>query len=63
MEGVNIFSIITIAFLGAMFGYLGGVAMFNNLANGSLLILAGVFMVLAGLSLLGKIKFLTLIEL
>lgn len=55
--------VLTYVILGAMFGYLGGVAMFNNLANGSLLILAGVFMVLAGLSLLGKIKFLTLIEL
>ena len=54
--------VLTYVILGAMFGYLGGVAMFNNLANGSLLILAGIFMVLAGLSLLGKIKFLTLIE-
>jgi len=54
--------VLTYVILGAMFGFLGGVAMFNNLANGSLLILAGVFMVLAGLSLSGKIKFLTLIE-
>ncbi len=54
--------ITTYVVLGAMFGYLGGVAMFNNLANGSLLILAGIFMFLSGLSLLGKIKFLTLIE-
>ena len=54
--------IFTYTILGALFGFIGGVAMFNNLANGSLLILAGVFMVLAGLSLSGKIKFLTLIE-
>ena len=54
--------ITTYTILGAMFGFLGGVVMFNNLANGSLLILAGLFMVLAGLSLSGKIKFLTLIE-
>ncbi len=54
--------VLTYVILGAMFGFLGGVAMFNNLANGSLLILAGVFMILAGLSLSGKIKFLTLIE-
>lgn len=54
--------VFTYTILGALFGFIGGVAMFNNLANGSLLILAGVFMVLAGLSLSGKIKFLTLIE-
>ena len=54
--------VLTYVVLGAMFGFLGGVVMFNNLANGSLLILAGVFMVLAGLSLSGQIKFLTLIE-
>jgi sulfite exporter TauE/SafE len=52
----------TYIILGAMFGFLGGVAMFNNLANGTLLILAGIFMILTGLSLSGKIKFLTLIE-
>ncbi|MCD6432628.1 MAG: sulfite exporter TauE/SafE family protein [Sulfurimonas sp.] len=54
--------VFTYVILGAMFGFLGGVAMFNNFANGFLLIFAGIFMVLAGLSLSGKIKFLTLIE-
>ena len=54
--------VFTYTILGALFGFLGGVAMFNNLANGSLLILAGIFMILAGLSLSGKIKFLTLLE-
>jgi sulfite exporter TauE/SafE len=54
--------ITTYSILGAMFGFLGGVATFNNLTNGILLIVAGAFMVLAGLSLSGKIKFLTLIE-
>lgn len=54
--------VLTYVILGAMFGYLGGVAMFNNLANGSLLILAGIFMILSGLSLSGQIKFLTVIE-
>ena len=54
--------VLTYTILGAMFGFLGGVAMFNNLANGSLLILAGIFMIFAGLSLSGKIKFLTLME-
>ena len=52
----------TYTILGAMFGFLGGVATFNNLTNGMMLIFAGLFMVLAGLSLSGKIKFLTLFE-
>lgn len=54
--------ILTYVILGAIFGFLGGVAMFNNMANGLLLIFAGIIMVLTGLSLSGKIKFLTLIE-
>lgn len=52
----------TYTILGAIFGTLGGVVTFSNTANGVLLIIAGVFMLLAGLSLMGKIKFLTLIE-
>ncbi len=52
----------TYVILGALFGYLGGVATFNNITNGSLLIVAGVFMIFAGLSLIGKLKFLTIIE-
>jgi len=54
--------VLTYTVLGAMFGALGGVATFSNNANGGLLIFAGVIMVLAGLSLMGKIKFLTIIE-
>jgi len=54
--------VLTYTILGALFGTLGGVATFSNTANGTLLIVAGILMVLAGLSLLGKIKFLTLIE-
>ena len=54
--------IFTYTLLGAMFGFLGGVATFNNLTNGLMLVFAGIFMVLAGLSLSGKIKFLTLLE-
>ncbi len=54
--------VFTYTLLGALFGALGGVALFSNNANGALLIFAGVVMVLAGLSLMGKIKFLTLIE-
>ena len=54
--------IFTYTMLGAIFGYIGGVATFNNIANGTLWIVAGIFMILAGLSLIGKVKFLTLIE-
>jgi len=54
--------VLTYTILGAIFGALGGVVLFSNNANGILLIVAGVAMVLAGLSLMGKIKFLTLIE-
>lgn len=54
--------VFTYSILGAVFGTLGGVITFSNTANGSMLIVAGIAMVLAGLSLMGKIKFLTLIE-
>jgi len=54
--------VLTYSILGAIFGFLGGVITFNNTANGILLFVAGIVMVLAGLSLMGKIKFLTLIE-
>ncbi len=52
----------TYALLGALFGYLGGVATFSSEANGTLLLIAGAAMILAGLSLAGKVKFLTVIE-
>jgi len=58
----NFGRVLTYTVLGALFGAIGGVATFNNTANGTLLIVAGIVMVLAGLSLMGKIKFLTLIE-
>ncbi len=54
--------IITYSILGAIFGFLGGVATFSNTANGVLWLFAGAAMLLTGLSLLGKVKFLTLIE-
>jgi len=54
--------VLTYTILGALFGFLGGVSVFSNLANGILLLLAGLFMILTSLSLLGKIKFLTLLE-
>jgi len=54
--------ITTYTLLGAIFGAIGGVVSFNNIANGTLTILAGIFMILAGLSLVGKLSFLTRLE-
>ncbi|HIP11845.1 MAG TPA: sulfite exporter TauE/SafE family protein [Arcobacter sp.] len=54
--------ITTYMILGLVFGAIGGVATFSNTANGILWIVAGTAMILTGLSLLGKIKFLTIIE-
>ncbi|VAY86845.1 hypothetical protein MNB_ARC-1_1068 [hydrothermal vent metagenome] len=54
--------IVTYTILGAIFGALGGVATFSNTANGILWLIVGITMLLTGFSLLGKIKFLTLIE-
>nr|WP_252981641.1 sulfite exporter TauE/SafE family protein [Aliarcobacter butzleri] len=48
--------------LGALFGFVGGVVSFDNLTSGILLLITGVLMVLVGFSLLGKIKFLTILE-
>ena len=49
-------------FFGALFGYIGSVISFSNIANGVLLIIAGSVMLLVGISLSGKLKFLTYIE-
>ena len=58
----NFGRVTTYIFLGAIFGAIGGVISFNNIAIATLTIVAGVFMILAGLSLLGKFNFLTKIE-
>lgn len=52
----------TYTLLGAIFGYLGSVATLSNSAYAILLFIAGFFMILAGLSLMGKLEFLTLFE-
>jgi sulfite exporter TauE/SafE len=54
--------VLTYTTLGAIFGFVGGVATFSNIASGSLLLIAGLAMLLTGLSLLGKVKFLAVIE-
>ncbi len=52
----------TYSVLGAAFGALGGVVVFNNTTNGILWIVAGIAMILAGAALLGKIRFLSILE-
>ncbi|HIP21295.1 MAG TPA: sulfite exporter TauE/SafE family protein [Sulfurimonas sp.] len=54
--------VFTYTLLGVLFGSLGKVARFSEFTNGILLMVAGVAMILAGLSLMGKLKFLTLVE-
>lgn len=48
--------------LGAVFGYLGSVISFSKVATGYFYFAVGIFMVLMGLSLMGKLKFLTSLE-
>ena len=48
--------------LGAIFGFIGSAVSFSNNAVAVLFSIAGLAMILSGLSLLGKIKFLTIIE-
>ena len=54
--------ITTYTAMGAIFGAIGGVLSFNNVSIATLTILAGIFMVLAGLSLVGKLNFLVKLE-
>jgi sulfite exporter TauE/SafE len=58
----NIGRVFTYVLLGSIFGFLGGVLTLNHIANGILYIISGILMVLVGLSLIGKIRFLTSIE-
>jgi len=54
--------ITTYVILGFIFGLVGNVITFNNVTNGLLLIVTGILMILIGLSLSGKLKFLTTLE-
>ncbi|NQV50906.1 MAG: sulfite exporter TauE/SafE family protein [Candidatus Marinimicrobia bacterium] len=54
--------ITTYSVLGAIFGMLGGVVVFNHTTNGLLWIVAGTAMILAGLALMGKLPLLKLFE-
>jgi len=53
----NFGRVLTYTILGALFGAIGGVATFSNTANGTLLIIAGIAMILAGLSLIFAMPF------
>jgi sulfite exporter TauE/SafE len=52
----------TYVIMGVLFGYFGSLFSFDGQANTIFRMITGVVMVLAGLSLVGQIKFLTLIE-
>lgn len=54
--------VLTYTILGTIFGFLGSVATFSNTTSAALLFIAGIAMLLTGLSLLGRVKFLTIIE-
>ncbi len=54
--------ITTYVLLGFIFGLVGGVVTFDNLTSGILLLTTGMIMVLVGLSLSGKLKFLNSLE-
>jgi len=54
--------ITTYVIYGAIFGFIGSVVTFSHTTSGLLLIVTGTMMVLVGLSLMGKIRFLTILE-
>lgn len=54
--------ITTYVILGFIFGLVGGVVTFDNMTSGILLFTTGTLMILVGLSLSGKIKFLVNLE-
>ena len=59
----NFGRVTTYAMLGALFGYVGQVIAFTPTTKGILFLITGILMILAGLSLLGKWKFLNSAEL
>jgi len=58
----NFGRVTTYAILGGMFGYLGQVLAFTPTTKGILFIFTGLLMILAGLSLIGNLKFLNSAE-
>ena len=58
----NLGRISTYVLLGALVGGLGSMFSLNGTLRGALFVFVGILMVLAGFSLFGKLKFLTLLE-
>ncbi len=58
----NFGRVTTYAILGAMFGLLGRAIAFTPMTKGVLFVLTGILMILAGLSLIGNLKFLNSAE-
>ena len=58
----NFGRVATYTILGAFFGLIGGVIAFTTTAKGVLFLLTGLLMILAGLSLIGNLKFLNSAE-
>jgi sulfite exporter TauE/SafE len=58
----NIGRVVSYMIIGAIFGWLGKVFSFSMTSKGALFIFIGILMVLMGLSLMGKLKFITYIE-
>jgi len=58
----NFGRVTTYAMLGALFGYVGQVLAFTPTTKGILFLITGLLMILAGLSLLGNLKFLNSAE-
>ncbi len=58
----NLGRITSYTIVGVIFGLLGSVFVFNHISMGLLNLIIGIFMVIMGFSLMGKIKFLTSIE-
>lgn len=58
----NLGRVSSYAFMGAFFGFLGQALTFNHSIIGYIYFIIGILMVLMGLSLLGKIRFLTSLE-
>lgn len=54
--------IVTYMTIGSIFGYFGQVVTMSKTASGILLLITGIMMILVGLSLMGQLKFLTIIE-
>ncbi len=58
----NLGRITSYAIIGAFFGFLGSIFVFDHISMGILNLIIGIFMFFMGLSLMGKINFLTSIE-